>query len=90
MRHAHGVSAFPCTDSFKRGHRQKWLGRSLVYKRACFVMTDHVMALPAFGAYTGGLDITSDVFVQAFGPAAQVHLCYRGQVLPVAPPVPRG
>jgi hypothetical protein len=43
-------------------------GRSVT--RKCFVANDHRMIMPAFGAYTGGLNIRDRAFLAVFGALA--------------------
>jgi DNA ligase-associated metallophosphoesterase len=43
-------------------------------RRKCFLLDANRMILPAFGAYTGGLDIFDPAFAPLFGPDADVIL----------------
>lgn len=47
-------------------------GRQL--KRKCFLMDSKRIILPAFGAYTGGLDVFHEAFAPLFGDDAEVIL----------------
>ena len=42
--------------------------------RACFVSDETRLMLPAFGAYTGGLDVTNPAFAAVFPHGGTVHL----------------
>jgi DNA ligase-associated metallophosphoesterase len=48
----------------------------------CFVVGGEVLLLPAFGAYTGGLDARAPEIVAAVGPARHVML-FRGKLWPL-------
>jgi DNA ligase-associated metallophosphoesterase len=51
----------------------------------CFVATARMIVLPAFGAYTGGLDIAEPAFQAVLaGDAARVFLCRRGGIYDVS------
>ncbi len=53
--------------------------------RKCFVLDDRRMILPAFGAFTGGLDVFDPAFAPLFGDDARVILTgTRPVVVPVA------
>ena len=41
----------------------------------CFIEDDKRIILPAFGEYTGGLDITSSVFEEFLAPDFRIHIC---------------
>lgn len=43
-------------------------------RRKCFLVNDQRIVMPAFGAYTGGLDILSPVFASLFGEGSDVIL----------------
>lgn len=47
--------------------------------RRCFAEDGLRLILPAFGAYTGGLDVLDPDFAPAFGAAFTVHLLGNGQ-----------
>lgn len=55
----------PKANFFVRGRR---------IARKCFLLDDDRLILPAFGAYTGGLDIFDPVFHSLFGPKADAIL----------------
>ena len=44
--------------------------RGLPVGRACFLADQHRLILPAFGTYTGGLDVSDRAFEPLFGPDA--------------------
>ncbi len=48
--------------------------RGGMVRRACFVTDARRVLLPAFGAYTGGLDVRDPAIARLFGPAARVFL----------------
>lgn len=43
-------------------------------RRKCFLLDTRRIVLPAFGAYTGGLDVLNQAFEPLFGPDAEVVL----------------
>ena len=50
-------------------------------RSACFMVTPSVLIMPAFGSYTGGLDIRHGAFQAILGEAkADVYLLYREKV----------
>jgi DNA ligase-associated metallophosphoesterase len=60
-------------------------GRSGVLRRRCFVSDTKRLILPAFGAYTGGLNIRDAAFAALFGPReVQAHMLGRDAVYTVA------
>jgi len=67
-------------------------GRSVA--RPCWAASERKLILPAFGAFTGGLDVADPAIIAAMQPARAVHavLPVRGQLVQVpvwreAPPV---
>jgi DNA ligase-associated metallophosphoesterase len=53
-------------------------------KRRCFVADGTRCVLPAFGAYTGGLDVFDDAFAGLFPRGFQAYLLGRDRVYPFA------
>jgi len=56
-------------------------------RRPCFVASQARVVLPAFGAFTGGLNVLDDAFVPLFGNEEsdfEVHVLGRNGVYPVA------
>ncbi len=59
-------------------------GRGKSVRRRCFVGDGHRLILPAFGAYTGGLDIRDQAFAGLFdGAGLRAFMLGDGQVYPV-------
>lgn len=50
----------------------------------CFLRDSQRMVMPAFGTYTGGLDISDPVLAKLFAPDASVLLCHKYSVYPVS------
>lgn len=53
------------------------------YKLAgpCFCQSDHLLIMPAFGSYTGGLSVTDSAIQSLYGEAATTyHLSYRNKL----------
>ena len=68
-----------CTGEISGHYHPKMrlrLGRSYI-ARPCFLADDIRAILPAFGTYTGGLDVTSEAFDSLFGDDAIVYLTGR-------------
>jgi uncharacterized protein len=60
-------------------------------RRPCFVSNGNRLVLPAFGAFTGGLNILDDAFEPLFGnDGMQVWMLGQEGVYPVAPRLLRG
>lgn len=57
--------------------------RAAVVRRACFVSDGRRLLLPAFGAYTGGINIRDAVIARLFD-APLVHVLGERRVLPIA------
>ncbi len=57
-------------------------GRSV--RRRCFAYDGERMVLPAFGAYTGGLNICDDAFAAIFPDSATALVLGKDRVLPVS------
>ena len=51
----------------------------------CFVHDQARLILPAFGTYTGGLDITDDAYAELFDTSLNIYLCRNAAVVPVSP-----
>lgn len=49
------------------------------YSGRCFVATEQVMVMPAFGSYTGGLDTQDDAFLPVLGKATRRHYLIHNQ-----------
>lgn len=56
-------------------------GRSL--RRRAFASDGQRLILPAFGALTGGLDVTDDAFTPFFGGTFHAHMIGRETIVPV-------
>ena len=52
-------------------------------RRPAFVTDGQRMVMPAFGAFTGGLNVLDDAFAPHFGGGFQVHLCGQSRVYAV-------
>lgn len=80
MRHiAHAIPSEPELS----GHYHPKMRTRLhdrVVSRPCFVMNDQKLILPAFGAYTGGLDI-QDEAIRSHFPAGMVAMVHTRQRL---------
>jgi uncharacterized protein len=48
----------------------------------CFAMNDGVMILPAFGSFTGGLDISHEAFAPFAQSAWRCYLIYKSVIVP--------
>lgn len=48
--------------------------------RRCFVLTPRHLILPAFGSFTGGLDVRDPALARVIGPAFEVLMCGRDRV----------
>ena len=60
--------------------------RGTSVRRACFVGNGHRLVLPAFGAFTGGLNILDEAFAPVFdGGGLAVWMLGRTALYPVAP-----
>ena len=57
--------------------------RAAVVRRACFISDGSRMLLPAFGAYTGGINIRDAAIARLFD-TPQVHVLGERRVLPIA------
>jgi uncharacterized protein len=55
--------------------------RSRAVSRACFVMNDTRLILPAFGAFTGGLAADHTEITRVVGPAAEALVPTQGRLL---------
>jgi DNA ligase-associated metallophosphoesterase len=80
FRHAPRVDAGPGEVA---GHLHpkaavKVKGRRFV--RRCFAASGHRVVLPAFGAYTGGLDVLDDAFAPLFAAGFEAHMLGRDRV----------
>ena len=51
----------------------------------CFVHDHTRLIVPAFGTYTGGLDITDDAYAELFKVSLNIYLCHNAAVVPVSP-----
>ncbi len=56
-------------------------GRGRAVSRPCFVRSASKLILPAFGAFTGGLDARSPELLAAAGPGAEALIAGRDRVL---------
>lgn len=53
-------------------------------RQPCFVVTPHLLIMPSFGKYTGGLDIRHEAFTPLLaGHPFALYLLYRSSVYPV-------
>jgi DNA ligase-associated metallophosphoesterase len=91
----HEASARPATGEISGHFHPKAAvrvrGRHI--SRPCFVTNAHRLILPAFGAYTGGLDVRAPAIERLMGRAYTVMALGRTQVHPIArrsllPPAP--
>ena len=64
----------PCARVSRGGHSQR---------RPCFALGGDRLLLPAFGAYTGGLNVLDPAITEVFGGVPQVALVGRSGVYPV-------
>ena len=55
----------------------------------CFLIDDHRVIMPAFGAYTGGLAADDPAFAPLFGPGALAVLTGRDTLVLPMPPTRR-
>lgn len=64
----------------------KITGRGRAVRRRCFVSDARRCVMPAFGAYTGGLNIRDDAFVPLFARESwRVHALGRDRLYAIAP-----
>ena len=54
------------------------LGRKTI-RCSCFIQTKNTLILPAFGSFTGGLDIESSDFKNMFQPQ-ETYLCFKNKI----------
>lgn len=57
-------------------------GRGRTVRRRCFAMDGERMIMPAFGAYTGGLNVCDKAYAKIFPGGAMALLLGRGRVHP--------
>ena len=85
LSHEHQVHASPqIIGHYHPKARLSVRGRKLSGK--CFIHTEHLLVMPAFGAYTGGLDIGHEAFrALAAGASMQPYFMYKNSIhkLPV-------
>ncbi len=74
-RHEIAGHLHPCARVARGGHIQR---------RPCFVASDERLLLPAFGAYTGGLNVLDPAIADLFGAELAVAVLGRSGVYPVA------
>jgi metallophosphoesterase superfamily enzyme len=55
--------------------------RNRTVSRRCFVATDRKLILPAFGALTGGLDVTHPEILRAVGGSAEAMVVVGDRLL---------
>ncbi|MEJ0060185.1 MAG: ligase-associated DNA damage response endonuclease PdeM [Terricaulis sp.] len=60
------------------------LGRGRSVRRRCFAADGHRTVMPAFGAYTGGLNLCDNAFSKIFPNGALALMLARDRVLPAA------
>lgn len=60
-------------------------GRGRSVRRRCFATDGARLIMPAFGAFTGGLNICDDAFAPIFDDGAMALVLGKERVLPVAP-----
>jgi metallophosphoesterase superfamily enzyme len=53
-------------------------------RRRCFATDGHRVVLPAFGAFTGGLDVLDAAFASVLRPGFHAWMIGRDQVYPIA------
>ena len=53
-------------------------------RRKCFVSDGASLILPAFGAYTGSLNVCDPAFVPIFGNGFRAHIIGREEIYPIA------
>lgn len=53
-------------------------------RRKCFVTDGTSLVLPAFGAYTGSLNVCDPAFFPVFGAGFRVHAIGRDEIYPIA------
>ncbi len=53
-------------------------------RRKCFVTNGASLVLPAFGAYTGSLNVCDPAFFPVFGSGFRVHVIGREEIYPIA------
>jgi DNA ligase-associated metallophosphoesterase len=58
-------------------------GRGRVVRRRCFATDGSRLVMPAFGAFTGGLNVCDEAFAQIFPDGATALVLGRERVLPV-------
>lgn len=80
FRHELGLSETPQIIGHYHPKASITLHRSKVRGR-CFIYTDKLLIMPAFGSYTGGLDIAHKAYEPlAQGQRWQVHLLYKSGI----------
>jgi uncharacterized protein len=65
----------PCASVVVKGRRMR---------RRCFATDGHRVVLPAFGAFTGGLDVLDVAFANVLRPDFHAWMIGRDQVYPIA------
>jgi len=80
FRHQTIRSAMPGELSGHFHPRASWRARGRSVVGRCFVGDERRLILPAFGAYTGGLDIRDAAIARLFPGGRDVHLIARGRV----------
>lgn len=58
------------------------IGRGRAVRRRCFAYDGERMVMPAFGAFTGGLNLRDAAFARVFPEGAMAFVMSRGRVLP--------
>lgn len=64
----------PCTTIFLSGRR---------LRGKCFLQAEQLMIMPAFGTYTGGLDVQDAAYALLPTDPRQLHLIYQGSIYPL-------
>lgn len=59
-------------------------GKGRAVRRRCFVSDGTRLIMPAFGAYTGGLNVRDDAFKPCFERPPKAYVMGRDQVYPIA------
>jgi metallophosphoesterase superfamily enzyme len=63
----------------------KVAGRGGSVRKRCFATDGQRLVMPAFGAYTGGLNVCDDAFTPLFPDGATALVIGRDRVLPASP-----
>lgn len=82
FRHEPGGTCGEVAGHLHPGAAIRQRGRRI--RRKCFVTNGVSLILPAFGAYTGSLNVCNPAFAPVFGGGFRVHIIGREEIYPIA------